>query len=120
MKHAHLAIASRRPAAQALAAVVAMTVATASLGGPTDISSTPIVTTAAALVKPNVMLLMDASDSMARTHMPDEVESVTRPTSVGYKNSKCNVLYYDPSKKYDIPKDENGVPFPTPSFTGAR
>ena len=34
MKHAHLAFASRRPAAQALAAVVAMTVATASLGAP--------------------------------------------------------------------------------------
>ena len=41
----------------------------------TDISSTPIITTTAAQVKPNIMLLMDTSDSMARTHMPDEVET---------------------------------------------
>ena len=34
MKHAHLAFASSRPAAQALAAAIAMTVATASLGAP--------------------------------------------------------------------------------------
>ena len=85
----------------------------------TDIDNAPIVTTTAAQAKPNVMLLMDTSDSMARTHMPDEVESVTRPTSVGYKNSKCNILYYDPNKKYDIPKDENGVDFAVPSFTSA-
>ena len=86
---------------------------------PTTIDNAPIVTTTAAQAKPNVMLLMDTSDSMARTHMPDEIESVTRPTSIGYKSSKCNVLYYDPNKKYDLPKDENGGDFPVPSFTSA-
>ena len=86
---------------------------------PTVIDNAPIVTTSAAQAKPNVMLLMDTSDSMARTHMPDEIESVTRPTSIGYKSSKCNVLYYDPNKKYDLPKDENGGDFAVPSFTSA-
>ena len=119
MKHAHLAFASSRPAAQALAAVVAMTVATASLGGPTDISSTPIVTTAAALVKPNVMLLMDASGSMGRTHMPDEVESVAGVTSIGYKSSQCNALYYNPATNYKLPRDANNNPFAPVSFNNA-
>ena len=62
--------------------------------------STPIASTTAALVKPNIMLLMDASGSMARTHMPDEVETMMGATSVGYKSSQCNVLYYDPAQTY--------------------
>ena len=114
----HVVSLSRGLGLRALAPVLSLTLSTFAFAA-TVIDNAPIVTTTAAQAKPNVMLLMDTSDSMARTHMPDEVESVTRPTSVGYKNSKCNVLYYDPSKKYDVPKDENGVPFPTPSFTGA-
>ena len=119
MKHAHLAFASSRPAAQALAAAIAMTVATASLGAPTDISSTPIVTTAAALVKPNVMLLMDASGSMGRTHMPDEVETVAGVRSIGYKSSQCNALYYNPATNYKLPRDANNNPFAPVSFNNA-
>ena len=75
----------------------------------------------AAQAKPNIMLLMDTSDSMARTHMPDEVESVagTRP-SIGYKNSKCNVLYYDPATRCTRSRRTRTASFfPTPNFTGA-
>jgi hypothetical protein len=88
--------------------------------GETDIASTPIVSTSAAAVKPNIMLLMDTSDSMGYTHMPDEIESVTRPTSVGYKSNQCNVLYYDRNQTYLLPKRADGSFFPTPSFTAAR
>jgi Tfp pilus tip-associated adhesin PilY1 len=119
MKHADLAFASSRLGASALAAVVAATVATASLGAPTDISSTPIVTTSAALVKPNVMLLMDNSGSMGRTHMPDEVESVTGVTSVGYKAAQCNALYYNPATNYKLPRDASNNPFAAVSFNNA-
>src|SRR6476619_4394937 len=104
---------------RALTLVLSLTFSSFLLAAPTDIDNAPIVTTTAAQAKPNVMLLMDTSDSMARTHMPDEIEAVTRPTSVGYKSSKCNILYYDPNKKYGIPKDENSDDFAVPSFTSA-
>ncbi|MEO8057724.1 MAG: PilC/PilY family type IV pilus protein [Burkholderiales bacterium] len=87
---------------------------------PTDISSTPFTSTTSAQAKPNIMLLMDASQSMSRTHMPDEVEDVTTVNSVGYKAAQCNVLYYNRNQTYLVPKKPDGSPFPTPSFTAAR
>ena len=119
MKNLSAPLPCRFPA-RALACVLALALSPLSFATPTDIDTAPIVTTSAAQAKPNVMLLMDASDSMARTHMPDEVESVAGPTSIGYKNSACNVLYYDPNKLYTVPKDENGDPFTTtPNFNAA-
>ena len=76
---------------------------------PTDITNIPLVTPATASVKPNIMLLLDASGSMGRTHMPDEVETVTKPGSIGYKSPQCNVLYYDPAKTYIVPKQYDGI-----------
>ena len=67
-----------------------------------------------AAVKPNIMLLMDASGSMARTHMPDELETTAGPTSIGYKSSQCNVLYYNPAQTYTLPKRADGTFFPRP------
>jgi hypothetical protein len=103
-----------------VAAVLAMTLASISQGGQTDIAATPIASTTAALVKPNIMLLMDASGSMARTHMPDEVETMMGPTSVGYKSSQCNTLYYDPAQRYPRPKMYDGSLFPLQLFGAAR
>src|SRR6478752_8973273 len=108
--------APRRLGARGVAAVLAMTLASISQAAQTDISATPIASTTAALVKPNIMLLMDASGSMARTHMPDEVETQTGTTSVGYKSSQCNALYYNPSQQYFLPKRADGTNFPVPSF----
>ena len=92
----------------------------------TDLSSTPITSTSSAQVKPNIMLLMDTSDSMSWGHMPDEVENLLGPTStndaaarIGYKTSQCNSLYYNPSTIYSLPKKPDGSFFPTPSFTSA-
>ena len=98
--------------ARIVAVVLAMSLGVAVQAAQTDIASTPIVTTTAALVKPNVMLLMDASGSMGRTHMPDEVETQTLPTSVGYKSSQCNALYYNPAQQYFLPKRYDGNELP--------
>jgi hypothetical protein len=92
----------------------------ASMAAQTDISSSPFSSTTSAQAKPNIMLLMDASQSMGRTHMPDEVETATGIGSVGYKSSQCNVLYYNPNQAYLVPKKPDGSLFPTPSFTAAR
>src|SRR5258705_1844505 len=116
MKTAEHPLAPRRFGARGAAAVLAMSLGSISQGAPTDISSTSIVTTTAALVKPNIMLLMDASGSMARTHMPDEVETQTKPWSVGYKSFQCNSLYYNPAQVYLLPKRYDGTPFPAPTF----
>jgi hypothetical protein len=93
----------------------------------TDLSSTPITSTNSAQVKPNIMLLMDTSDSMSFSHMPTEVEGLLGPISttdpaarVGYKSSQCNVIYYNPATTYLLPKNPDGSFFPTPSFTAAR
>src|SRR4051812_15598827 len=86
----------------------------------TDISNSPVTTISAASVKPNLMLLMDASGSMERSHMPDEAESVMGADKVGYKNSSCNSLYYNPTLNYSVPRKADGSFFtPVPSFTSA-
>ena len=87
----------------------------------TDISSTPLAGTPSVQVKPNIMLLMDASGSMGWSHMPDDVETVTGIKSIGYKSSQCNSLYYNPATNYLLPKkpDPLATPFTAPSFTAA-
>ncbi|MEO7339215.1 MAG: hypothetical protein ABIV63_21775, partial [Caldimonas sp.] len=119
MKNVESLVARRRlgpPRAAALSALMLAAVAQAAV---TDIASTPIVSTTAALVKPNIMLLMDASNSMGRTHMPDEIETQTLPTSVGYKSAQCNILYYNPATTYLLPKAYDGSLFSPPPFGAA-
>jgi hypothetical protein len=123
MKHVEPLSTPRSLGARRVAVVLAMSIIGAVQAAQTDIASTPIVTTTAALVKPNIMLLMDASGSMARTHMPDEVETLTGPTSVGYKSSQCNALFYNPAQQYFPPKRTTAPcsrfrpspPLPTPA-----
>jgi len=119
MKHVQPPIASHCRTLSRTAVVVALAIATASQAAITDISNNPIASSTSAAVKPNIMLLMDASGSMARTHMPDELETTAGPTSIGYKASQCNVLYYNPAQLYTLPKRFDGTFFPTPGFAGA-
>ena len=102
------------------ALVLSSMISTPVLSAQTDISSSPITSTNAAQVKPNVMLLMDTSGSMGWGHMPDEVEAQVGIGAIGYKAAQCNVLYYNRGQTYAIPKGADGLPFPTPSFSNAR
>src|SRR5678816_3152470 len=114
MKNVEPLSALRRLAPARAAALLAMSLAVTGPAGATDISQTPILAANAAQVKPNIMLLMDASGSMARTHMPDEVEAlVTDPPSIGYKSAQCNALYFNPNQTYIVPKRYNDVVFDT-------
>ena len=85
----------------------------------TDISNTPMASVRSALVKPNIMLLMDTSGSMGWTHMPDELEGSIGVSSVGYKSPQCNAIYYNPKTIYRVPKKPDGSLFATPSFGNA-
>lgn len=97
----------------------------------TDLASEPIFGRSSD-VKPNLMVLMDTSNSMTWTHMPDNME-LPRPSTVlstdtthvyyrqsmGYKSHLCNSLYYNPDRQYVLPKDHLGASLPLPSFTAA-
>src|SRR5664279_2941674 len=91
------------------ALVLSSMISTPVLSAQTDISSSPITSTNGAQVKPNVMLLMDASGSMGWGHMPDEVETQVGYGAIGYKAAQCNVLYYNRNQTYTIPKQANGT-----------
>ena len=119
MKYVQLSIASHCRGFSRAAVVVALAIASSSHAAPTDISNNPIASSTSAAVKPNIMLLMDASGSMARTHMPDELETTAGPTSIGYKSAQCNVLYYNPTQLYTRPKRFDGTFFPAPAFGSA-
>lgn len=84
--------------------------------------------------KPNVMLLMDTSDSMALSYMPDEWEKsraratgdpsapgvmLNRPFPPSFMDAQCNPVYYNPKITYAVPKKADGTPYDTPSFTNA-
>ncbi|MEO8080292.1 MAG: hypothetical protein ABI641_07170, partial [Caldimonas sp.] len=119
MKHAIFTSGPSHLVWRFLASTIALIGTSPAFAAQTDISSTPIISTTPAQVKPNIMLLMDASGSMGRTHMPDEVETQTGPTSVGYKSWQCNALYYNPAQAYTPPKTYTGAFFAVPSFTAA-
>ena len=88
----------------------------------TDLAQTPIAANASVQGKPNIMLLMDTSGSMAWTHMPDEVEKVGTidyTGSIGYRSTQCNSIYYNPTVDYILPKYPDGTFFPQPSFGAA-
>ncbi|HMX22829.1 MAG TPA: hypothetical protein PKA11_07580, partial [Accumulibacter sp.] len=87
----------------------------------TDLADAPFFNSTSSLLKPNIMLLMDTSNSMRFSHMPDEIEgSNSGYMPIGYKSFQCNTLYYNPNQTYVLPKDSSGNALPTPNFNAAR
>ena len=86
----------------------------------TDLANRPLNNGGAVQIKPNVMLLLDTSNSMRRTHMPDEIETTSATLSLGYKAYQCNILYYNRTQTYALPKNADGTTFASPSFTSAK
>ena len=108
--------------------VAALTFAVSPLhAAQTDISSTPITSSSAAQVKPNIMLLMDTSDSMSFGHMPDEVEAHARADLDHRRRRPGRLqelavqrpLLQPGNSTYALPKRADGSFFPTPSFGAA-
>lgn len=97
---------------------------TTSTAALTDIARAPLAGGASGQVKPNIMLLMDTSRTLAFTHMPDLVQGpsfgvTTGTTYVGYKSYQCNAIYFNPNGSYPLPKDASGTSLAVPSFTVA-
>jgi Tfp pilus tip-associated adhesin PilY1 len=87
--------------------------------GTTEISTVPLVGASSGGAPPNIMLLLDTSNSMSWSHMPDQLELVGAKQKIGYKASECNALYYNPNRLYTVPRDSANAALPTPSFTAA-
>ena len=83
----------------------------------TDISNAPIASAAATTVPPNVMFILDASGSMDRESMPDQMGSYDDKAS--YASHLCNTIYYNPNTTYLAPKKADGTDFPQSVFTAA-
>jgi len=82
----------------------------------TDLASSPLVVGGVVQVKPNVMLMMDDSGSMAWDYMPDNGNSPYFSTSkYGYASAQCNGVFYNPSIQYTPPN----LPTPTTLTGGA-
>ncbi len=95
----------------------------------TDVSPVPLGSSSTALVKPNILFVLDDSGSMSWSYMPDAVFD-SPPTGdplgwigltdkVGYRNHLCNTVYYNPNTKYLPPRKADGTSYPDASFTNA-
>lgn len=100
--------------------LIAIGAAGGALSASTDIAQLPVLGGLGSSVKPNIMLLMDTSNSMSWTHMPDQMEVEGNKQSIGYKSGQCNSLYYNPNQIYKIPKGADNQALPTPIYAAAR
>jgi type IV pilus assembly protein PilY1 len=93
----------------------------------TDIAPSPVATSATAVVKPNLMFILDDSGSMNRNYMPDSVyeESACKTTGSSltdcrfadppYNSSAFNTIYYNPAITYTPAVNYDGTS--RPSYT---
>lgn len=90
-----------------------------------DLASTPLSASSSSAAKPNIMLLLDDSNSMLNTYMPDWVGAAfCRNTSTGKWDGVCggevaflssdfNGLYYNPAIRYWPAKNADGTSMPS-------
>lgn len=67
----------------------------------TDLTDGPLASTTTAQIKPNILLTLDDSGSMAWEYIPDDVGGTAN--QVGFRNFACNLIYYNPATTYQIP-----------------
>lgn len=84
-----------------------------------NISQSPLYTTTAAQVKPNLMFILDNSGSMGDDALPDQAKGFTDTGYYGGRSSQCNGVAYNPNIKYTVPVDYSGADYATPSYTAA-
>jgi type IV pilus assembly protein PilY1 len=76
----------------------------------TDIAQVPLVTASSTAVKPNLMVVVDDSGSMASNFMPDDASQAKLGASAyGFYAAQCNGLAYNPSINYARPVDATGA-----------
>lgn len=134
MSHVHAAhrlkVASRHVARAAalLCALLVLPHATPLMAATTEIDNEPLATRPTVKAKPNLMVVLDTSGSMAWDYMPDSMTdgvscdrygNCTTPR-YGYRSAQCNGVAYDPSITYDPPKKYDGTSYPDASYPSAK
>ena len=84
----------------------------------TDLASQPLSNSTAAQVKPNLLLVLDASGSMDTNTLPDLWGQQSSPY-VGMRNHLCNPIYYNPDVTYEPPVNGDGTRRPNINFGAA-
>lgn len=82
-----------------------------------DLADKPLSSGTSGEVKPNVMIVLDDSGSMAWSHMPDHVKNIR--TDPGYKSVQCNGIYYNSAVTYAPPVKADGTSYPDADFYNA-
>ncbi len=96
-------------------------------------ASEPLATSNGLSVKPNLLFILDNSGSMAQHYTADYINTVSMcngdngsttlrkctPGDPAYSAPEFNYQYYDPTTKYDPPKDYLGVDFANATPTAA-
>lgn len=91
---------------------------------PIAIATSPLATSTASPIKPNLLFVLDNSGSMQWDHMPDDASDGGSAVSFifgfyGLRSSQCNQVYYNPALTYLPPVTSAGVSYPNASFTAA-
>jgi type IV pilus assembly protein PilY1 len=93
---------------QALAALLASCIACQGVvAGTVDLANVPLFTSSNALVKPNLLFVLDDSGSMDFNYMPDIAGDVTSASA--RLSSQCNGLAYNPAVTYQVPLTSAGA-----------
>ncbi|RYF01855.1 MAG: hypothetical protein EOO32_02285 [Comamonadaceae bacterium] len=101
-----LAAAGRWHGAMGIAALL---LAGAAQPAATDLATSPLETSTATLVKPNILYVLDNSGSMVWDFMPDWAGEYTSPWLI--RNSRFNGVYYDPAITYSPPQRYDGTSY---------
>lgn len=110
-------VSARMARKAGLCGLVAMAFSPAVWADAADLAPAPLETSLQAVVKPNVMLILDDSGSMDRDYMPDDRTS-SGGRCFGYFG--YNRIFYNPNVTYALPRKADGSEFPNISFTAAH
>ena len=76
----------------------------------TDLATSPLETSTATLVKPNILFILDDSGSMGYAYLPDWAGNYSGTAKL-YNNPKFNGIYYDPAVTYTPPVKYDGTSY---------
>lgn len=100
----------------------------------TEIDNEPLATRPTVKAKPNLMVVLDTSGSMAWNYMPDNMTEERACSSAwvggkwvetctsryGFRAAQCNGVAYDPAITYAPPKKYDGTSYPDATYPTAK
>ena len=107
-----------------LALAVSFMLPLPALAATVSLATQPLATSTTSTVKPNLLLMLDNSGSMAWDHMPDDSSDGGSAVSFSYgyyglRSSQCNQVYYAPTITYLPAVHPDGTSYADASFAGA-